>query len=339
MNVVVCILAKDEAHGIARTLTGLVAQTIFKRTDLSVEVQVVANGCSDDTAAVAQACSALFSAHGAIFAVHDLVQGGKSRAWNRAVHEIAGDDTDLFIFCDADIEFIDQNVLEEMLKTLNDHPEVAVCAGYPVKDVRLSKGATAAIDRLSLAISKRTRSVNAISGQLYVARSEELRSVWLPNETPGEDGFLNAMINTHGFTRDRGVVVRGHSRPTHFFESLNLAEFVTHERRLIIGTVINCWIFEYLWSLKLTTPAGPLIEAWNEADPAWVERIIRQRAGGRMWLIPMTIVFGRFHTNRRQAWWKFALYLPLAVAATVLTIAPAILANKRLKTIGAASTW
>lgn len=339
MTVAVCILAKDEAGRIGSMLEGLASQRILREMGSSVEVHIVANGCTDNTATVARACANLFAGHGTKFDVHDLAQGGKSRTWNRTVHQIASAEVDRFVFCDADIEFVDEHIIAEMLEQLETSPEILVCAGYPVKNVDAS-GAKSVLDRLSLAVSRQTRSVNAISGQLYAAVASELREIWLPDETPGEDGFLNAMVNTRGFTRERGhQVIRGHPRPTHFYENLGPRDFVQHERRLIVGTVINRWIFEHLWSLRLTEPAGPQIRIWNETQPDWVERIIRRRAQGKRWLIPNAITLGRFQTNRRQPWWKRVAFLPLAAAATLMTIPPAISANRRLKLFGAATTW
>jgi len=196
------------------------------------------------------------------------------------------------------------------------------------------------VDRFSLAVSSQTRHQNAITGQLYAIKAEEARRIWLPDETPGEDGFLNAMVNTDGFTQVRpGPLVREHGRPTHYYDDLKPGDFVRHERRLIVGTVINRWIFEYLWSLDLSSPAGPLIRDLNNSEPDWVERIVRERATGQRWLIPNAIVFARMKTRAGEAIWKRAAFLPLAAAATLITVPPAIAANRLLKRTGAAKVW
>lgn len=339
MNISICILAKDEAKRIAATLNSLSRQTIFSEPGSVVDVHVVANGCTDDTAAVSVSCAGLFKKHGARLHVHDIQPGGKSRAWNRMVHEFAGDATDTFVFMDADIDFVDGSVVVELLAQLTSNQQLLVCAGYALKDVSAKRRKTL-IERFSLAISRQTRHADAISGQLYAARAEALREIWLPNETPGEDGFLNAMINTHGFTSEpAGRLVAGHSRPTHYYESLSPTQFLLHERRLIVGTIINRWIFEYLWSLQLTTPAGPLINEWNQRDEKWVEQIIRKRAGGHAWLIPRAIVFARFQADRRSSIMSKVAYVPLATAATLISLPAAIAANERLKSAGAAATW
>jgi glycosyltransferase involved in cell wall biosynthesis len=337
--VAVCILAKDEEQNIGAVLRQLVRQSLMLDASKRVMVHVVANGCTDKTVTAAKACSSLFNGKAASLQVHDLPQGGKSRSWNRTVHELVDSYADYMLFLDADISFADDLILSELLERLEDDPRVEVCAGYPVKDVE-RKTSKSVLDLISLKLSSNTRHIDAISGQLYAARAATLRTIWLPDATPGEDGFLNAMVNTTGFSRRPvpGRVV-GHRRPTHYFESLGPIAFMQHERRLIIGTIINRWIFEHLWSLKLSTAAGPLIRDWNRDDPEWVERLIRKRVGRRTWLIPSAILFGRLNSNQARPLVRRLAFLPLALAATVATLPPSISANRRLKQRGSASTW
>jgi hypothetical protein len=189
-------------------------------------------------------------------------------------------------------------------------------------------------------VSKRSQQPGVVNGQLYVAKASALEEIWLPDQTPGEDGFLNAMVTTRGFTMEPvpGSVI-GSRRPTHYYRTHRAFGFFPHERRMIVGTLINIWIFEYLWSLRLASPAGHLIRKWNETDPGWVERMIRQRVASRSWLVPKSILLGRFADSSSKPWWKRFGSFAVAVAATILTIPPAIAANAKLKQRGAASTW
>lgn len=335
----VCILAKNEGKVIGNCLTQLSRQSFVSNGTYDVQIHVVANGCTDDTVGVALSSQGIFSGSSVKLHVHDLYLGGKSRSWNRAVHELADVSTDIFVFIDADITFVDNAVVAEMLACLQADSSLAACSGFPVKDVS-TKSKKKILDRASLIVSERSRRSGLINGSLYVARAQVLRETWLPDQTPGEDGFLNAMLTTLGFTEPPSfTVVTTPARPTHFFHSHGPLEFVTHERRMIVGTMINRWIFEHLWSLNLPSPAGPLIRHWNETDPGWVESLVKQRIENRNWLIPNTVLFGRFTNNVTQPWWKRLAYIPLAAAATLLTVPPAILANKRLKEFGAATTW
>lgn len=339
MKIAVCILAKDEARNIRTILKQLSGQSILSQPGVAMEIHVISNGSRDSTVAEAAACTDLFVDTVASLHVHDVKQAGKSRAWNLAVHDLLPVSIDHLIFLDADITLIDENVLTDLVRPLVDDPVLQVCAGYPVKDVA-AKDRKSLLDRLSLRVSSDTRFVDAISGQLYAARATALKDIWLPDTTPGEDGFLNAMIYTCGFTKEHAPGrVKGLERPTHYYEALNPVAFLRHEQRLIVGTIINRWIFEYLWSLKLSSSAGHLIRKWNSEDSGWVERIIRKRAANQAWLIPNAIVFGRLKTNRARSLAKSIAFFPLALAATLLTIPPAVGANRRLKKEGAASTW
>jgi len=339
VKVAFCILAKNEAKSIGGLLRQLARQSVVRNGCADVSIHVVANGCTDDTAAVARGCAEIFNGTRSNLHVHELEIGGKSRAWNRTVHGIVEASVEYFIFIDADITFIDENVIDELLTTLRAQPDADVSNGYPLKDFS-AKPWKSPLDLFSLAVSKRSQQPEAINGQLYVAKASALEDVWLPDETPGEDGFLNAMVTTRGFTKPPiPNKVIGAQRPTHYYRTHRAFGFFLHERRMIVGTMINIWIFEYLWSLRLTSPAGNLIRNWNESDPDWVERLIRQRSDGRNWLVPKGVMFARFISRSSMPWWKRAAHFPLAAAATMLTLPPAVAANAKLKQRGAASTW
>jgi glycosyltransferase involved in cell wall biosynthesis len=339
VKVACCILAKSEAKSIAGLLGQLRRQSLVRNGRADVSIHVVANGCTDETAAVALRCAEIFNGTRASLHVHELETGGKSRAWNRAVHGLVDSSAEYFVFLDADITFVDESVIDELLGALQAQPDAEVSNGYPVKDVG-AKRWKSPLDVFSLAVSKRSQQPTAINGQLYVARTSALEDIWLPDETPGEDGFLNAMVTTRGFTMAPvpGKVIGARS-PTHYYRTHRAFGFFPHDRRMIVGTMINIWIFEYLWSLGLTSPAGELIRQWNESDPDWVERLIRIHSAKRTWLVPKSILLGRFTERSLKPWWKRVGYLPAAIAATILTIPPAIAANAKLKRRGAASTW
>lgn len=339
MRIAACILAKNEAESITVLLTQLAAQSLLHRQDLTIDIHLVANGCSDDTAGRAAGAAALLRGSNAILKVHDLPEGGKSRSWNRAVHELIEPGADYFLFLDADISFTRPEVLQNLLTTLEKAPLSAACSGHPVKDIA-AKARKSALDRFSLALSRQSRADGAINGSLYLVRAAALRDVWLPDHTPGEDGFLNAMLTTAGFTKalvpGRVISMRD---PTHFYRAHRASDFILHERRMIVGTMINRWIFEHLWSLKLTEPAGPLIRHWNEQQPDWVDRLVSDNTRGKAWVIPNAILFGRLSLKGRLPRWKLPVRLAGGVLATMLTVAPAIAANHRLKQVGASRTW
>ncbi len=338
MIISVCILAKNEADTIGDMLVQISRQTFLKRTAGTVNLHVLANGCTDGTVAEARKCASLFEGTCAQLFVHEIEQGGKSRSWNKAVHELSHPDTTIFVFIDPDVKLLSSSVIQDLLNELARDPSLPVCGGYPVKDVH-AKEHKSYFDRFTLAISAKAKPIGVINGSLYAMRSEVAREIWLPNDIPGEDGFLNAMVTTRGFTTPIGqYVVKTAEHPTHSFKAHSSSEFFAHEQRMIVGTVINRWIFEYLWSLHLQQPAGELIRRWNGDNPDWVEAIIRKRTQGKMWSVPLQIIFGRFSTNK-GSWLRQMAYLPLATLATLLTVPPAVVANGRLKKRGAAQFW
>jgi len=339
MSIAICILAKDEAGCISDILAQLARQSLISGDQMDVDIHVVANGCSDDTVALALTQAALFHCKRAELHVHDIHPAGKSRSWNIAVHELVDPSAEIVIFIDADITLIDDQVLGLLLASLEGQPTAEVCSGFPVKDIS-AKPSKSPLDRFSLKVSEHSRYEGAINGSLYVAKGAALREIWLPNQTPGEDGFLNALLVTRGFTEppDPKIVISA-DQPTHYYKSHRPFDFFLHERRMIVGTMINIWIFEHLWSLKLTAPAGLLIRDWNGADPKWVEKLVERHARNQHWLVRNAIMFRRFTGRAGKPLWKRAAYVPIATAATILTLPAAVAANRRLKALGAADTW
>ena len=340
MNLSVIILCKDEETTIGAALEHIARQTLLDRPGLNADIVVVANGCTDQTAARARAFEPLLAdrPHIALH-VFDLPVGGKSRSWNRAVHEFADQNADMLLFLDSDIELQGDDVFARLADRLTGDSRAVACTGYPMKAVA-RKAEPGLIDRFSLLMSRQTRHAGALNGSLYLMRGQAARGIWLPDDTPGEDGFLNAMVKTNGFSAPpEAGRVQQVEEVSQYFHAHSPGEFIGHERRMFVGTIINRWMFEHMWSLKLSEPAGAKIDQWNRENPHWVEEIIERNSRGRSWLIPHEMVFGRFRSPRVIGWLRFIVRLPVAVAATLLTIPPAIMANKILKQKGAASHW
>ncbi len=195
-KVAAIILAKDEQANIGRMIEAIAIQTLCERDDVILSVYVVANGCTDRTAEVARAAADKSLKPGGIETnVYDWPAPGKSRSWNRAVHEIIPNDVDYILAIDADIGFATAGVLAALFDHLRAFREVEVVSGFPVKDSEQKKRPSL-IDRFSMMVSRQTRHAGVINGSLYLAKAACLRKIWLPNETPGEDGFLNAMVMT-----------------------------------------------------------------------------------------------------------------------------------------------
>lgn len=94
----VIIPAHDEAADIGRSLQGLLEQ--LSSLDGPVEVLVVANGCTDDTAARARGLQDAYAARDVVLTVIERSESSKTAALNEAEGEASGD---VIIYSDADI--------------------------------------------------------------------------------------------------------------------------------------------------------------------------------------------------------------------------------------------
>ncbi len=97
-SVSVMIPAHDEAAWLPACLDALLASDPVPG---SVEVIVIANGCTDRTADVAREYRGLFTAMGWALTVLELEEGGKLRAWNAGEAAASGL---ALIYLDADVQ-------------------------------------------------------------------------------------------------------------------------------------------------------------------------------------------------------------------------------------------
>lgn len=338
MHITVAILARNEGASIGVMLSDLARQTVFARPD-RFEIVVFANDCSDDTAERARAAFAASFRPPVATRVHVTPEGGKTRSWNSLVHEVADPATDLFVFCDGDITFARTDAIAQMVQMWETSDVARAVTGYVVKDIA-RKRAKSLLDHVSLRLSNDARLPNALNGSLYVLGADEARKIWLPVPLPGEDGFLSATIKTNGFT-EAPIEVRVISpdTPTHYYEAHSIAGYFRHEKRIAMGTTINGWIFEELWSRKLTEHAGALIRRWNAEDPTWIAKLMHTRIAGRRWVVPRCLLTGRLDHLRKLSPGEAAARLPLALGATALNIVPTLTANRELKRDQAAGFW
>lgn len=340
------ILAHNEAKVIGRTIASLAGQSIMTAacaTALGIDriaVVVVPNGCSDDTATVAAAALAALPAHIAT-SVHDLAEPGKSNAWNQYVHAIAPADATMLTLMDADIEFATPDVLERLVRRLNDDPASAVATDRAIKDFR-HKTFMTPLDRLSRRVSAQQTGQGGLCGQLYCGRADILRRIWLPQGLPVEDGFIAAMLVTDGFTQqpDHDVIACV-SDASHYYEPVtDIAGFVRHEARIIVGSVINAWLFTLLWEAGKQGHTGAFIHRRNTENPRWVEALCAEEKAERgRWLVPQTFVSWRFAPLRQQPLGRMAVRAPVALAATLAALPAVLRANAILRRSGASSHW
>ena len=339
MDFAICIIAKDEQNTISDLIAQLSRQTLLRQERFG-KLYVVCNGCSDRTAKTARDAIAKVDFPPQIATqVDDYAEGGKARFWNVAVHQIIDQEAKIAIFIDADVELMDDGVLQDLVEELERQDRAVAISGWPVKDIEKKKRKST-LDRFSLQVSSKTTFEHAINGSLYAAYVRELRRIWLPVPIPGEDGMLTAMIHTHGFSQAAQVErVTRMTRPTHYFEAHSVSGFFQHERRMAVGTAINGWLCEHFWSRRNKLHVGNSIRELNERNPRWVDELVRKNVGQKLWALPTRLLVWRLYNLRGIGILAFCGRLPFSVAATVLNLVPCILANRTLRQRAAATYW
>ena len=269
------ICAYNEAGGIADMLRDCLRQTLFADPAVTVRLVVLANGCKDDTAAVARAALA---GSGIDFAVLDYAQGGKSRTLNRFVHEVSRAEADYLLFCDADIALPDPTTFARLLARIAGDARLAAVPSRPVKDLSLRTTGLSATEKMILAGGDGLGDwKHAICGQLYIARASVMRAFWLPIGLPVEDGFIRAMILTDNFSKDEDLTrIDGDDECYHVYESeRTLGAVLTHQSRIVIGSAINTLVFTRL--REEPAPARADLTRIAAQDENWLGTLIRDR--------------------------------------------------------------
>ena len=265
MKVDIGVFAHNEAEGIAAMVVGLRAQQV---PGLDMRILVLANGCRDETAARAAAAGA---------EVADLTQGGKSRTWNRFVHDLSRPEAEVLIFADADIVLPEADALARLVGGLVAQPSLHVINSRPVKDIVAHPQGLGWQDRL-IAMAGGTLDdwKKAICGQLYAMPAARARMHWMPIGLPVEDGFLRAMVLTDTLTAPEDLARLDGADVWHIYESeRSLAALIRHQVRIIIGSAINMAVFETIRAAPAPDRAALLQRAAGQEG--WLSAVIRDR--------------------------------------------------------------
>ena len=248
MKISIGILAYNESESICLTLQSLFEQSLFTDPDsqTAIEIVVVPNGCSDNTAEVARNLLAALiqrSAHPQLYSsVAEVAQAGKSNAWNQYVHNFSDPTADYMFLMDADIQFLEIHTLRNTLDTLEQNPAAQIAVDTPTKDI-VSKPNKNPLEHLSVLVSASALNNYEvwICGQFYCGRAAVLRQIWMPRGIVLEDGFLTMMIRNSNFTSvpilDR--IVRT-PNASHSFEALTDPQrLLRHENRPVLKTAVG----------------------------------------------------------------------------------------------------
>ena len=266
------LFAHDEAAGIAAMLRGLSLQDIFHDGTVSVRVLVLANGCQDQTVAIAQTMDVPETE------VIDLAAGGKSRTWNRFVHDLARTEADVLMFMDADIEFCRADTLRRLVQELQNCLGLWVINSQPIKDIIARPQQLSTLDKAIAAASGGLDDwKTAICGQLYAMPAARARRFHLPIGLPVEDGFLRAMVLTNALTdpEDLSKIAGAHDVAHIFASERSIAALIKHQTRIVIGSAINAACFAALRALPADQRHAALATAAK--DESWLTATIATR--------------------------------------------------------------
>ena len=338
-KVTIGVFAHNSAESIEATLQSLVEQTLVNNDDNSIEAEILilANGCTDDTARLSQFIleKSQIGGERTSWRVIEIDQPGKCNTWNLFVHDLSSADTDLFIFMDSDIQFLQTDTLGNLVRDLQIDEHALVSTDLPVKDIALN-GPKNFRELVSLWVSG-VSSVNAnsICGQLYCGKADFIRNVWLPATLPVEDGFLRAMVITNRFSepQDTTRIIRSEDA-SHVFEAhIGTKKLFQHEEWLVAASTINAYIYDLLWECgKNGEDVGDVIRDRNESDSKWLEKLIQQKIGKKKWwIVPKYFLYRRFYQLAKRSWLTALFKMPVAVAAFFFDVLICTRVNYNLK--------
>lgn len=312
MRVSIGVFAHNEEQQIGRILSSLQEQDLVAEASaegISIEIITLANGCTDSTAAAADAANAeLQNKHPGIRLRTEVIpEPGKSNTWNIYVHRFSDPSADFLIFMDADITLIGPKTLRSLVETLLGNQNAHISVDLILKDLAFKKSHSL-FERASLSATRLNQAgPPKLAGSLYCARAQVARRIWMPKGLLVEDGFLKAMITTEQFTEqeDQSRLVRAPCAAHAFQAVTNLRCLHKHEIRLLIGTWMNVVLFEHLQASvsKTKQPAGALIHAWNKSSPDWFPCLLnttpRSRTFQRFTISAILLPFRQlFQSNR-----------------------------------------
>ena len=342
MKISIGILAYNESESIDLTLKSLFQQSLFDDANAqnAIEIVVVPNGCSDNTADVSRTILAELTQHSVHpqirAAVCEVAEAGKSNAWNRYVHDFADPTAEYLFLMDADIQFLEIHTLRNTIDTLEHDRAAQIAVDTPTKDI-VSKPHKSPIEKLSVLVSASVldRDEVWICGQFYCGRAAILRQIWMPRGIVLEDGFLTIMIRNSNFTSvpifDR--IVRT-PNAAHSFEALTDPQrLLRHEKCVVIGMTINHYLFEYLEKIchgKLD--AGASIEQMNRKNPLWLNHLFADILSQKSWwIIPTIWLFSRFESLKTYSWFQAIRLFPVAVITLLVNSIVFFQANRDMR--------
>ena len=262
------VFSHNNEETIADYLSSLI-QAIFRSDSLpnDAAIYVLANGCTDNTVSTAQAYARNNTKNPSIH-IEEISIAGKANAWNHAVHEVTPKHPNacIAVFLDSDI-LLEETDFSSLVSLLLTDSHALATTSQPRK-LRLPFSPGKLIPYLASRSNQEHRN-GIICGQLYAARIDFLKQIYMPCGLLVEDGFLAACLRTQLFSQepDDSLIV-AHPNVHHYFEGEeSFRGLIKHETRTELGSHINFIAFPKLWSATPDT-AGYLRRRYH-TDPYW----------------------------------------------------------------------
>ncbi len=345
-TVSVAILAYNEEARLPETLAEILHQSLLERDDETVEIVVVANGCADDTAGVARRFLEK-NAGVTLYSVHEIIEPGKTNAWNQLVRKYSAPSSSILIFVDADIRFKTRDTLERLVRGLREDKEAIASHGTSSKDLTLRKPRNA-LEYLSAAFSRQSAKTarGMLCGQLYAIRADFARAMHLPLGLLVDDGFVKHMVVTDGFKKPEDLT------RLHYVDGVgNTFEGYLNPRQIFITQVRMCMGEVQIHLLKRDilrkleqNPELPM-EKYPDEDridgPRWLDGILREHlTSAGFWVMQPGVGLHRLRRLKRLPLEERVKNVPLALLGSAVDVVVAAVANQKLKeSVGAPQVW
>lgn len=333
------IMAHNEAGGIARFLTQLSDQSIFSARDIDSRLVLVANGCTDDTVAIARRTIAgLPIAFSSRIEVIELEKGGKSRSMNHYLRRFTREDSDVIGFMDADIDLPQKDTMLIMARALRDRPDLRVFVSNALSDVTFHKLEVGPLARLMASGSGSSVDPRkSICGQLFMLRAEFGRKLGLPADLPVDDGYIRIMALTDFLSQPQDLeLIDGDPEAYHVFRTSprdrTISALLRHNVRIMVGTAINfVLIRKFEREAHGSARTAEILRDAGETE-GWLQAVMREETP----VFPHGFIPFRFATKRlthgfrTAAWKRGPRAIVLMVAGAGLDVATYVGATVRM---------